>query len=311
MRVAVVGAGGVGGYFGGKLAHGGTDVVFVARGATLAALRTRGLRVESIKGDFAIDPVQATDDPGAIGAVDAILLTVKAWQIPEAVASIKPMVKNETAVIPLENGMEAPQQIAQILGSKHALGGLCAIVSFAVAPGHIRHIGADPFIMFGELDNRPSERVEKLRGAFENAGVRAEVPPDIHRSMWSKFLFIAPMSAVGAATRAPIGVWRSMPETRELVTRALREVLAVAAARDVDLGDDAVERTLDRYDALPPESTSSLQRDVMDARPSELDAQLGAVVRMGAEKGTPTPVFDTVYRALLPQERRARGDLLV
>jgi 2-dehydropantoate 2-reductase len=310
MRVAVVGAGGVGGYFGGKLAHGGSDVVFVVRGATLAALRTHGLRVESIKGDFALDQVQATDDPGAIGAVDAILLAVKAWQIPDAVSSIKPMVKNDTAVIPLENGMEAPQQIAKILGSKHALGGLCAIISYAVAPGHIRHIGADPFIMFGELDNRRSERVETLRSAFENAGVHAEVPADIHRSMWSKFLFIAPMSAVGAATRVPVGVWRSMPETRELVTRALREVLAVAAAHGVDLGDDAVERTLDRYDGLPPESTSSLQRDVIEARPSELDAQLGAVVRMAVEQNIATPVFDTVYRALLPQERRARGLLV-
>jgi len=311
MRVAVVGAGGVGGYFGAKLAHGGTDVVFLVRGATLKALRTHGLRVESIKGDFALDRVQANDDPTAIGAVDAILLTVKAWQIPDAVVSLKPMLKSDTAVIPLENGMEAPQQVAQILGSKHALGGLCGIVSFAVEPGHIRHIGADPFVMFGELDNRPSERGEKLRAAFEKAGVRAEIPPDINRSMWSKFLFIAPMSAIGAVTRLPIGAWRSMPETRELVTRALREVLAVAAAHEIDLGDDAVERTLDRYDSLPPESTSSLQRDVMDGKPSELDAQLGAVVRMGTEKTTPTPVFDTLYRALLPQERRARGDLLV
>jgi 2-dehydropantoate 2-reductase len=310
MRVAVIGAGGVGGYFGGKLAHDGLDVVFVARGATLTALRTHGLRVESIKGDFALDHVQATDDPGAFGAVDAILLTVKTWQIPEAAASIKPMLKNDTAVIPLENGMEAPQQIAQIVGSKHALGGLCALVSFVVAPGHIRHIGADPFIMFGELDNRRTERVEKLRVAFEGAGVHTEVPADIHRSMWSKFLFIAPMSAIGATTRVPVGVWRSVPETRELATRALREVLAVAASRDINLGDDAVERTLERYDALPPESTSSLQRDVMDSRPSELDAQLGAVVRMGAEQNIATPVFDTVYRALLPQERRARGLLV-
>ena len=310
MRVAVVGAGGVGGYFGGKLAHGRTDVVFVVRGATLAALRTHGLRVESIKGDFALDQVQATDDPSAIGAVDAVLLAVKAWQIPEAVASIKPMMKNDTAVIPLENGMEAPQQIAKILGSKHALGGLCAIISFAVAPGHIRHIGADPFIMFGELDNRRSERVETLCSAFESAGVHAEVPADIHRSMWSKFLFIAPMSAVGAVTRVPVGVWRSMPETRELVTRALREVFAVAAAHGIDLGDDAVQRTLDRYDGLPPESTSSLQRDVMEARPSELDAQLGAVVRMAAEQNIATPVFDMVYRALLPHERIVRGLLV-
>lgn len=308
MRVAVVGAGGVGGYFGGRLAQGGIDTTFIARGATLEALRTRGLRVESIKGDFALPRVNATDDAASAGPVDAVLLTVKAWQIPEAAASIKSMLNAQTAVIPLENGMEGPSQVATVLGREHALGGLCGIVSFVVAPGHIRHIGADPFVMFGELDNRRSARVERLREAFERAGVRAEVPQDIHRSMWSKFLFIAPMSGVGAVTRVPIGAWRSMPETRELVTRALREVLSVAAARGIALDDDAVQRTLERYDGLPPESTSSLQRDVMEGKPSELDAQLGAVVRMGREAGVVTPVCEMLYRLLLPQERRARGE---
>ena len=308
MRVAVVGAGGVGGYFGGRLAQGGIDTTFIARGATLEALRTRGLRVESIKGDFALPRVNATDDPASAGPVDAVLLAVKAWQIPEAAASIKSMLNAQTAVIPLENGMEGPSQIATVLGREHALGGLCGIVSFVVAPGHIRHIGADPFVMFGELDNRRSARVERLREAFERAGVRAEVPQDIHRSMWSKFLFIAPMSGVGAVTRVPIGAWRSMPETRELVTRAIREVLAVAAARGITLDDDAVQRTLQRYDGLPPESTSSLQRDVMEGKPSELEAQLGAVVRMGREIGVVTPVCEMLYDLLLPQERRARGE---
>jgi len=308
MRVAVVGAGGVGGYFGGRLAQAGIDTLFIARGPTLEALRTRGLRVESIKGDFALPRVNATDDPASAGPVDAVLLAVKAWQIPEAAASIKSMLNAQTAVIPLENGMEGPSQIATVLGREHALGGLCGIVSFVVAPGHIRHIGADPFVMFGELDNRRSARVERLREAFERAGVRAEVPQDIHRSMWSKFLFIAPMSGVGAVTRVPIGAWRSMPETRELVTRAIREVLAVAAARGITLDDDAVQRTLQRYDGLPPESTSSLQRDVMGGKPSELDAQLGAVVRMGREIGVVTPVCEMLYDLLLPQERRARGE---
>jgi len=308
MRVAVVGAGGVGGYFGGRLAQGGIDTLFIARGATLEALRTRGLRVESIKGDFALPRVNATDDPASAAPVDAVLLAVKAWQIPEAAASIKSMLNAQTAVIPLENGMEGPSQIATVLGREHALGGLCGIVSFVVAPGHIRHIGADPFVMFGELDNRRSARVERLREAFERAGVRAEVPQDIHRSMWSKFLFIAPMSGVGAVTRVPIGAWRSIPETRELVTRAIREVLAVAAARGITLDDDAVQRTLQRYDGLPPESTSSLQRDVMEGKPSELEAQLGAVVRMGREIGVVTPVCEMLYDLLLPQERRARGE---
>jgi 2-dehydropantoate 2-reductase len=308
MRVAVVGVGGVGGYFGGKLARGGIDTVFIARGATLDALRKRGLRVDSIAGDFAVEHVTATDDPASIGPVDAILFAVKAWQIPEAAEKAKPMVGDNTVAVPLENGMEAPDQLARVFGPQHVLGGLCAIVSYAVEPGHVRHAAFDPFIMFGELDNRRSARVEALRLAFEGAGVHAEVPPDIHRSMWSKFLFISPMSAIGALTRVPIGAWRTIPETREIAVLALREMVAVATARGVSLGDDAVQRTLERYDALAAESTSSLQRDIVKGKPSELDAQVGAVVRMGRHGDVPTPVCDALYSLLLPQERRARGE---
>jgi 2-dehydropantoate 2-reductase len=307
MRIAIIGAGGVGGYFGGKLAHGGLDVVFIVRGATLQALRTRGLRVDSIKGDFVIERPNATDDPATVGKVDAVFVTVKAWQIEEAAALIKPMIGDDTMVIPLENGIDAPDQLAAILGREHVLGGLCGIVSFIAAPGHIRHTGADPFVMFGELDNRRTARVETLRDECLRAGVQADIPADIHHALWSKFVFIAPMSGIGAATRMPIGVWRSMPETRDLATRAIREIIALALARGVDLGGDvAVERTLARFDALNADATSSLQRDIIDGKPSELDAQLGAAVRLGREAGVPTPVCEMLLALLLPQEQNAR-----
>lgn len=307
MRIAIIGAGGVGGYFGGKLADGGADVVFIARGATLDAMRTNGLRVDSIKGDFVIAHPNVTDDPASVGHVDAVFLTVKTWQIAEAAEQIKPMLGDDTMVIPLENGIDAPDQLVAILGSHHVLGGLCGIVSFIAAPGHIRHIGADPFVMFGELDNRRTPRVEALRDVCVNAGVQADIPSDIHHALWSKFVFIAPMSGVGAATRVPIGVWRTMPEPRELATRAIREIVNVARARGIDLGGDAaVDRTLARFDGLPPESTSSLQRDIIDGKPSELDAQLGAVVRLGRETNVATPVCETLLALLLPQERNAR-----
>jgi 2-dehydropantoate 2-reductase len=306
MRIAMIGAGGVGGYFGGKLAQGGADVVFIVRGAMLETLRTRGLRVDSIKGDFVIEHPNATDDPATAGKVDAVFVTVKAWQIAEAAVQIKPMIGVDTMVVPLENGIDAPDQLAAILGREHVLGGLCGIVSFIAAPGHIRHIGADPFIMFGELDNRRTARVERLREVGAGAGVRADIPSDIHQALWSKFTFIAPMSGIGAATRVPVGVWRSMPETRDLATRAIREIIELARARGVDLGDDAVDRTLARYDGLPPDATSSLQRDIIDGKPSELDAQLGAVVRFGRVAGVPTPVCETLLTLLLPQEVSAR-----
>jgi 2-dehydropantoate 2-reductase len=304
--IAVVGAGGVGGYFGGKLASAGADVVFIARGATLEALRTRGLRVDSIGGDFVVERVNATDDPAGVGTVDAVIFAVKAWQIAEAAERVKPLIGPDTMVVPLENGMEVPEQLAAILGAEHVLGGLCGIVAYIVEPGHIRHAGIEPFVMFGEVDGRPSERAERLREEFVRAGVKADPPQDIRHAMWSKFLFITPMSGIGALTRVPIGVWRSMPQPRAIAAQAMREIIAVAAARGVTLGDEAVDRTLARYDGMPAEATSSLQRDVMEGKPSELDAQLGAVARMARAAGIDTPVCDFLLAMLLPQEHRLK-----
>ena len=188
MRIAVFGTGGVGGYFGGRLAQVGEDVVFIARGGHLKAMRTNGLRVDSVKGDFVIKPVQATDDPEQVGIVDMILVGVKAWQVPEAAQAIRSMVGPETFVVSLQNGVEAPFQLAAVLGAEHVVGGLCALMVFIVGPGHIRHVAMDPWIGFGELDNRPSERVEKLRQIFSRAeGIRLENPLDIHVGLWPNY----------------------------------------------------------------------------------------------------------------------------
>ena len=305
LKIAVVGAGGVGGYFGGKLAEANVDTTFIVRGSTLSALRSRGLRVESIDGNFMVDRVKATDRPAE--PVDAVLMTVKAWQIREAAEQIKPIVRDETLVIPLENGIDAPDQLSSVLDKHNVAGGLCGIVSFVVEPGVIRHAGAAPFITFGELDNRVTPRAERLRDAMRSSGINAEIPGDIHRSMWSKFVFIAPMSGIGATTRVPVGDWRSRPDTRSMAENAIREVAALAAARGVRLDDDIVAKVMQRYDGLPADATSSLQRDMMAGKPSELDAQLGAAVRLGRENNVPTPVLASLYEALLPQERIARG----
>ncbi|HEX8253433.1 MAG TPA: 2-dehydropantoate 2-reductase [Thermoanaerobaculia bacterium] len=306
MKIAVVGVGGVGGYFGGRLAQSGVDTTFIARGATLEALRTRGLRVDSTHGDFVLERVNATDDPNSVGPVDAILMTVKAWQIEDAAATLAPMIGPDTVVVPLENGVDAPDVLQRIFGPEHVAGGLCAIVSFIAAPGHIKHVAYDPLVVFGELDNRRSERLERLRDAFLRAKVKADVPQDIHHSMWTKFLFIATYSGIGAVTRAPIGVWRAIPEIREIVDASLHEVVAVAHARGVDLGADAVAKTWERYDAMPAPSTSSMQRDILEGKPSELDAQLGAIVRLAREHGVAAPATSFIYHCLLPQERAAR-----
>jgi 2-dehydropantoate 2-reductase len=316
MRIAVFGAGAVGGYFGGRLAQAGEDVVLIARGAHLKAMQSQGLRVESIEGDFTVDPVEATDDPGAAGVVDAVLVAVKAWQVPQAARDMRPMVGPETFVVPLENGVEAPSQLAAILGEEHGsdvravLGGLCRIISTLAEPGHIRHTGISPTITFGELDGRRSERVDRLYEAFQKAkGVTPTIPPDIRAAIWEKFLFIAALSGIGAVTRAPVGVLRSLPETRGMLEEAMEEILAVAHARDIPLPRETMAETMAFIDGLPPDGTASMQRDVIAGRPSELESQNGAVVRLGGEAGVETPLHAFIYRSLLPQELQAQGEI--
>jgi 2-dehydropantoate 2-reductase len=307
MRVAVFGSGGVGGYFGGRLAQAGEDVVFVARGEHLAAIRDRGLRVSSVAGDFTIHPAAATDRPGSIGPVDLILVGVKAWQVGAAAVAMRSLIQPATTVLPLQNGVEAPRQLADVLGERHVLGGLCRILAFIAGPGHIQHTGVEPYVAFGELSNSRSERTERLLEAFTRAqGLQVEIPPDIQVAMWRKFLFIASLSGMGAVTRVPIGELRAHQETRGVLIQAMEEIHTLALARGIRLPDDIVAATLDLIDQIPPEGTTSMQRDVMEGRPSELDAQSGAVVRLGQQIGVDVPVHGFIYRALLPLERRAR-----
>jgi len=308
MRIGVFGIGGVGGFFAAKLAKSGADVTFITRGKTLDALRARGIRIESVDGSFTVNPVNTVaSDERVAKRFHIVLLAVKAWQVSKAVRQIEPMLHADGVVVPLENGIDIPEQLVQVLRPQQVAGGLCALVAFTVEPGVIRHAGAEPLVMFGELDNHRSERLNRLLDIFLRAGVKTEIPPDIHRSMWTKFVFITPMSGVGAITRVPLGVWRAIPESRRLAQAAVEEVVAVASARGIKLDDDVVARTMQRYDHLPPDSTASLQRDVAQGKPSELEAQIGAVVRLGREAGVPTPVHEVIYSALLPLERTSRG----
>lgn len=309
MRIAVFGAGGVGGYFGGRLAQAGENVLFIARGEHLQALCTQGLRVESVKGDFMLQSVQATDDPAKAGAVDVVLLCVKAWQVTEAAKAMGSLIGPETFVVPLQNGVEAPNQLAAVLGSQHVLGGLAKIISFKVGPGHIRHAGAEPYVAFGELDNRHSERAERLRQAFVRAQVTVEIPPDIQAALWEKFLFVVSWGGMGAVTRAPIGVLRSVPETRQMLEQAMHEIYTVAQAREIALPEDAISKTIAFGDTLPPNGTTSLQRDIVEGKPSELESWNGAVVRLGQEVEVTTPLNAFIYYSLLPLELRAGGQV--
>jgi 2-dehydropantoate 2-reductase len=309
MRIAIFGTGGAGGYFGAQLARAGEDVVFVARGEHLAAIRRDGLRVDTPQGEILIQPAQASDDPAQVGVVDVMIVGVKAWQVIEAAQAMRPMIGSETFVMPLQNGVEASSQLAAVLGAKNVLGGLCGTLSRVVGPGHIQSIGDAHFVKFGELDNRPSERSERLRQAFESAGIQVEIPSDIHAALWEKFLFVTSFGGVGAVTRAPIGVIRQLPETRAMLKACMREIFVVAQARRIGLVESSIERSMAFLDSLTPGGTTSLQRDIAEGKPSELDAWNGAVVRLAREAGILTPVHEFIYHSLLPMEMRARGHL--
>lgn len=307
MRILVVGAGAVGGYFGGRLAEAGEEVAFLARGRTLEALRRDGLFLTSPLGDLHLPEVEASDNVSRLGPVDVVLVGVKAWQVPDVARQVAPALAPGGCALPLQNGVDAPAQLAAELGADRVLGGMCKIISQVKEPGRIEHLGAEPTIALGELDDRPSERTERLRDALKAAGIEAEIPASIQATMWEKFLFICAVSGLGAATRVPLGELRTTAETRRLLERSMLEIHAVARARGIPLADDLVARTMAFIDSLPESATASMQRDIMDGRPSELEAQNGAVVRLGRETGVETPVHEFLYHVLLPLENRARS----
>ena len=310
MRIVIFGAGAVGGYFGGRLAQAGLDVTFIARGKHLHAIKKDGLRVESICGDFSVHPSAATDDPTKVGEVDAVLLGVKAWQVQEAARAMQPMLGPDTFVVTLQNGVDAPTIISNELGPDRIVGGLCKLICLIAKPGHIRHAGVDPYITFGELDKRRSDRIEMLFQAFsKTTGLTAEISTNIWSDIWKKFLFIASMSGLGSITRAPVGVFRRLPETRQMLMQSMKEIFNIAIAHEVDLPKEVVEETMEFIDALPEEGTASMQRDIIEGRPSELNEQNGAVVRLGNAVGVQTPVNAFIYNSLLPLEMKTRGQL--
>lgn len=310
MRIAVLGTGGIGGYFGGRLAASGHDVTFVARGPHLDAIRERGLAVSSVAGDVTVHPATATDDAASIGAVDVVLLAVKTWQLPPVLESLPALVGPTTAVVTTQNGVEAPSRVATVVGRGAVLPGIAKIFAFIDGPGRITHAGGPASLVFDEwtpTPGGPSERVTRLREAVRASGAVSPVPDDIWAELWSKMLFVVPLGGLGAALDATVGELRSKPSSRALLEDAMREVEALARARGVRLPESVVAGTMAFVDDQPPETTTSLQRDLLAGRPSELDAWTGAVVRLAAESGVAVPlhrllleVLSTRHPAALP-----------
>lgn len=306
MRFAIFGTGGLGGYYGARLAKAGHEVSFVARGAQLEAMRRDGLKVLSKLGDVHLESPRASDDPRELGEADCVIVAVKSWQVGDAAKAMAPLIGAETTVLPFLNGVEAADQLGAVLGAERVLGGLSKVFSLVESPGVIRHASPGAYVELGELDGSRSARARALCEAFASSGVEAVLSGDIRSALWKKLVTVSSWAGLGALARSPMGELRKYPETRAMIDRAMDEGIAVGLARGHTMAADLKGELWRYYDGLPEGATASMQRDIMAGRPSELDAWNGAVVRFGAEAGLETPVHRFTYHALLPMERRAR-----
>eukprot|EP00164_Ancoracysta_twista_P003964 GFYU01005320.1.p1 GENE.GFYU01005320.1~~GFYU01005320.1.p1 ORF type:complete len:321 (-),score=119.38 GFYU01005320.1:25-987(-) len=312
MKIVIYGSGGVGGYFGGRIAQAGKhEVVFIARNKNLAAMKENGLVVKSIFGDFTVKPCNCTDDPASVGHADLVVIALKTWQCIAAVDAIKPLVGPNTLILPVQNGVETPQQFATVYGKEKVLAGYCKIISSVGDPGVIEHTGPSdpPHLEFGEMDGSRTDRcLELLEVLRTGEHQKIDCPENILTAMWTKFMFISSYSGIQAVVRGPAGVIFGQQEVKDLVVKAFVEVTEIAKAAGVPLPADVVEQTMGWAVESPAHAISSMARDILNGRPSELDSQNGAVVRFGKKYGIPTPTHELVYTVLLPSERRARGE---
>ena len=300
MRIAVIGAGGVGGGFGAALAAAGADVTFIARGAHLAAMKSQGLKVQGGRGDTHLVPTQATDDPGSVGPVDIVLFCVKLWDVESAGQAIKPLVGPETAVIPLQNGIDAAERLIPILGENAVMGGVAQISASIVAPGVIQQVGTFMRMIFGEFDGKRRKRGEDFLALCLKAGFDATLSEQILTELWMKFVVLATNASMTALTRQPIGKLRDDPDLRPIFMAACQETIAVGRARGVALPADALERTLHFLDHAPPTMKASMALDLERGNRLELPWLGGKVVELGRRLGIPTPAHGMMYAMLKP-----------
>jgi 2-dehydropantoate 2-reductase len=298
MRITIMGAGGVGGYFGAKLAKSGCEVNFIARGAHLAFLRRNGLRVESQLGDIYLPEVRASDDPAAFGTPDYVLLCVKLWDTEPAVGALAQVMGPQTAVLSFQNGVQKDDLLRKLLGEKAVMGGVAYIGAGIARPGVIRHTGTIQRLVFGEFDGSRSQRASALLEACTRAGIDAEISADVRRAIWEKFVFIVGLSALTSATRQTIGPVRGNARTRALLLEIMKETVAVGRAHGVNLPEDFAEKRLAFVDSLPAEMTSSMHNDLEAGKRLELDWLSGAVAELGKAVNVPTPMNRAVSAIL-------------
>jgi len=306
MKIGVVGAGGVGGYYGARLASAGAEVGLIARGDHLAAIRERGLRVRADDGDFTVR-VAASDDPAEIGPCDAVLFCVKSYDTDQAAALLGPLLKPETGVVSLQNGVDNEEKIAARIGPEHVLGGVSFILAHIAEPGVVEQMGSVRRVVFGELDGSRSDRVEQLLAEFRRAEVDSDIADDIRVVLWDKFAFLCALAGLTAVTRLPIDELLAVPETRELFREMVREASIVARAEGVELAEDIVDQKTAFAERLGPDSFSSLHHDLVSGHRLELDALHGELTRRAARHGIPVPVSEMIYSLLRPWELAQRS----
>jgi 2-dehydropantoate 2-reductase len=270
-------------------------------------MRRDGLKVLSPLGDIHLEKPTVSDDPRQLGQADCVIVAVKSWQVDEAAQAMAPLLGDETTVLPFLNGVEAADQLGAVLAPERVLGGVSRVFSLIEAPGVIRHASPGAHVELGELDGARSERARTLCATFAAAGIQAALSGDIRAALWKKLITVSSWSGLGALARSPMGVMRAQPETRALIDRSMDEGIAVGRARGHRIPADFKAQLWRFYDALPEQATASMQRDIMQGRPSELDAWNGAVVRFAETPGIDVPVHTFTYHTLLPMERRARA----
>jgi 2-dehydropantoate 2-reductase len=305
MKIAIIGTGGVGGYFGGRIAYAGYDTTFLARGEHLKTIQTKGLTVESINGDFKIDNVRATGEINNLGKTDLIILGVKAWQIKEIAKELSGIVCDDSIVLPLQNGVTAVDELKDEIDQKNIIGGLCTIFSKIELPGVINHFGVEPTIIFGELNNRETERIKKIKEVFDESGIKSKVADNIQAELWKKLMGIC-VGGLVAATHSTYGEVRELKETRQLMIDLINEIYNLSQKIGITIESDIIQKTISFIDSFPPDSTSSLARDIWDGKPSEIEYLNGAVAKLGEKYGVATPVNRFIYNCILPLEKRAR-----
>ena len=298
MKIVAMGSGGVGGYFGGRLAASGADVTFIARGEHLKAIERDGLKILSANGDMTLKPVKATDDPASIGHADLVMIAVKLWSTEDAARTIEPLMGPKSAVVTWQNGVVAEDILIKQYGKERVIGGVSNIAALIEAPGVIRHNGAMARLIFAELDGKPSTRIEAFAALCKQAHIEHVVSDDITRAIWQKFIFLASFSGMTCMTRLSIGPVRSDPETRAMLKAALNEVVAIGRAKGVSLPDDQAEQSLAWADNLPPTMIASMLGDLNRGNRLELPWLSGTVVKLGEELGVATPVHKFIYTVL-------------